>query len=81
MTIKSSIVQKASKRIAALIILGGTLVLSGCSTTTLPWPSLSISHDDGNEGLTKEEQSLLEQLLTTKQKNHRSDALREIEGN
>lgn len=59
--------------------LAAALMLSGCSTTTLPWPSLSISKDDADEALTKEEQSLLADLLATSEKNHKQQAVEEIE--
>lgn len=56
------------------------LFLSGCSTTTIPWPTLSISHEEADEGLSKQEQSLLADLLDSSQKNHKREALKEIQG-
>lgn len=62
-----------------LALMLGTSALSACSTTTLPWPSLSISKDDADDALSKEEQSLLADLLSSSEKNHRKDAINEIE--
>lgn len=53
--------------------------LSACSTTTLPWPSLSISKDEADDALTKEEQSLLAELLASSEKNHQKDTINKIE--
>lgn len=61
------------------LMLGMTTSLAACSTTTLPWPSLSISRDDADEALSKEEQSLLADLLAASEKNHRKEAIEEIE--
>lgn len=68
------------RRFLVLIIMGaGLLMLSGCSSATLPWPEFSIDRSEADEALTKSEQSLLEELLSTNQKNHQEDAVREIE--
>ncbi|GAA6213202.1 hypothetical protein NBRC116602_29430 [Hyphomicrobiales bacterium 4NK60-0047b] len=53
--------------------------LAGCSTTTLPWPDMSISRDEADEALTAKEQDLLSELLDTQKKTHRQDAVKEIE--
>jgi|GEM_PF-5743040 len=54
--------------------------IAGCSTTTLPWPDMSISRDEANDALTAKEQDLLSELLDTQKKNHRQEAVKEIEG-
>ena len=56
------------------------MTLAGCSTTTLPWPDMSISRDEANEALTAKEQDLLSELLDTQKKTHRQQAVKEIEG-
>lgn len=55
------------------------LALTACSSTTLPWPDLSISKDEPDGALTREEQDILKQLLADKQKNHKDEAVKEIE--
>lgn len=68
------------RKIAALFAcLFGVLSLSGCSTTTLQWPSLSIEQNEADDALSANEQSLLADLLSSKQKHHRDEAVREIE--
>ncbi len=56
------------------------MAMAGCSTTTLPWPDMSISRDEANEALTAKEQDLLSELLDTQKKTHRQQAVKEIEG-
>ncbi len=79
----NALVQKTYQPVSNVIMLCVFLfvmaVLPGCASTTLPWPDLSVSRDEADEGLTKEEQSLLEKMLSSKQKNHRKDAVQEIE--
>ena len=76
-------VQKTLNSVSRAFVPGALVVvmavLPGCSSTTLPWPDLSVSRDEANDGLTKQEQSLLEEMLSSKQKNHRKDAVKEIE--
>ncbi len=74
-----SLAKRTTFRWEIIAALGAALLLSGCSTTTLPWPSLSISKDDADEALTKEEQSLLADLLASSEKNHKQQAVDEIE--
>ena len=62
----------------ALIILAVALFTSGCSSTPL-WPDLSISADEADEALTKDEVSKLDELLSETQKKHRQDAIKEIQ--
>lgn len=62
-----------------LVMLAVVAPLAGCASTTLPWPDLSVSRDEADSALTKEEQDILEELLSQKQKNHRDEAVREIE--
>ena len=80
----SALVQKSLKSLSRIILIPSLLfvmaVLSGCASTTLPWPDLSVSREEADDGLTKQEQSLLEEMLSSKQKNHRKDAVKEIEG-
>lgn len=74
------IVSRKSCQILALLLGGlGLMNLGGCSTTTLPWPDMSISHDEANEALSSSEQDLLSELLDSKKKNHREEAVKEIE--
>lgn len=75
----SYIISKWQQGLALIILMLALVFISGCSSTTLPWPDLSISRDEAEEALTKEEQSLLEELLTAQQKNHEKEAVREIE--
>jgi len=70
----------ATKAIFVSACLGMMITLSGCSTSTLPWPDLSVSSDEADEALSKKEQTLLDELLTNTQKTHDKDAVREIEG-
>lgn len=71
---------RGAKAIFVTACLCVSIALSGCSSTTLPWPDLSVSSDEADGALNKEEQSLLDELLTDTQKNHDKDAVREIEG-
>lgn len=64
---------------AVLFTVTLTIGISACSMSTLPWPDLSISRDEANDGLSKVEQSELEKILTVNQKTHREDAKRDIE--
>ena len=66
------------KKGAMLIILAVAVITGGCSSSPL-WPDLSISADEADEALTKTEQSDLNELLSETQKNHRQDALKEIQ--
>ena len=79
----SALVQNTLKLFSRIIMLGILVfvmaVIQGCASTALPWPELSVSRDEANDGLTKQEQSLLEEMLSSKQKNHRKDAVKEIE--
>jgi len=73
-------IQNTRRLSVALIICVVTATFSACSMTTLPWPDLSISGDEADGALSKNEQSQLEKILSTNQKNHRAEAEREIEG-
>ena len=77
---RKTYISEASLRLfSALLIMFSLGALSGCASTTLPWPDLSVSKDDADTALSKEEQDLLEQLLSHEQKTHRQDAVKEIE--
>lgn len=82
--IDSKYVKYFFRKSALIFALISTLLsvqfLSACSTTTIPWPTLSISHEEADDGLSKQEQSLLAELLDSSQKNHQKEALKEIEG-
>ena len=56
------------------------LMMGGCSTTTLPWPDMSISRDEADGALTAHEQNLLSELLDAQKDTHRKDTVRELEG-
>ncbi len=75
----NSINANANRLIVAIFVIVFALPVAGCSSTTLPWPDLSISHDEAEDGLSKNEQSQLEKILSNNQKHHREEAEREIE--
>ncbi len=67
------------KLLSCLLIIFSMGLFSGCASTTLPWPDLSVSKDEADSALSKEEQDILEQLLSKEQETHRADAVKEIE--
>ena len=73
-------IKKLALSLALVPSLLALLTLGGCSTTTLPWPDMSISRDEADEALTKKEQNLLSELLDAQKDAHRKDAVKEIEG-
>lgn len=60
------------------VLLPAMASLSACSMAPV-WPNLSISRDEADEAMTKQEIEQLEKQLTTKQKKHAKEAINSIE--